>query len=79
MIEKIKKSGNIVTITKTFVEEVDINQLKNELDLLKNEPEPTVEQLIEAAKTNTPVFYYSPERQLKISELESKIAELEAL
>ncbi len=76
---KIEKVGNVVTITQTTVEELNIDQLKDELNLIKNEPEPTDEQLIEAAKTNTPVFYYSSERQMRISELENKIAELEAL
>jgi len=79
MIESIEKNGNIVTITTSQTEVFDIDVLKNELEAYLSEPEPTDKELIEAAKTNTPVFYYSPEKQNRIDWLKSKIAELEAL
>ncbi|OQB05360.1 MAG: hypothetical protein BWY21_02013 [Parcubacteria group bacterium ADurb.Bin216] len=78
-MEEITRDGNIVTITTSQTEVFDIDVLKNELEAYLSEPEPTDKELIEAAKTNTPVFYYSPEKQNRIDWLKSKIAELEAL
>jgi hypothetical protein len=78
-MKEITRDGNIVTITTSQTEVFDIDVLKNELEAYLGEPEPTDKELIEAAKTNTPVFYYSPEKQNRIDWLKSKIAELEAL
>jgi hypothetical protein len=78
-MKEITRDGNIVTITTSQTEVFDIDVLKNELEAYLSEPEPTDKELIEAAKTNTPVFYYSPEKQNRIDWLKSKIAELEVL
>ena len=77
MEQKIERDGNIVTITTTQTEVLDIEAMRSELELLENEPQPTTEQIIEAMKNNIILFYYSPEKRNKVDWLKSRIIELE--
>lgn len=75
--QDITKNGDTVIITTTQTEVFDLSVMRNELEMLENEPEPTTEQIVAAVKSNQSIFYYSPERQHKIDWLKNKIIELE--
>jgi len=73
MADKITKDGDIVTITKTVVEKIDLKPLKDELASLEAEKMPSDKEVLEMAKQGFVHPYYDTYRTQRIEQIEQEL------